>query len=49
MRINVAVTERDGLADSTATNGSQDYLLSYTVIFEVNRFPMTGQAQESEP
>lgn len=49
MRMNVAVTERDGLADSAATNGSRDCLRSYTVIFEENRFPATGWAQASRP
>lgn len=45
MRMNVAVTGRDGLADSTATNGSQDCLLGYTIIFEVNRFPAVGSSK----
>lgn len=49
VRMNVAVTERDGLADSTATNGSRDCLLSHGVIFKVNRFPTTGQVQASYP
>lgn len=47
VRENVAITERDGLPDNTVTNGSQDCLLSYTLSFEENIFPLLDWAQAS--